>query len=183
MHARRGQPDQHVAGDDIAARQDLAALDGADREAREIIVLGLVHAGHLGRLAADQRAAGLPATRGDAADDAAGTLDVELAGREIIEKEQRLCALHDEIVDAHGDEVDADRVVQPGVDGDLQLGADAVVGGDQDRDRGSPPPSGRTSRRSRRDRHRRRGRRVALTSGLIAWTSALPASMSTPESR
>src|SRR5690606_12161663 len=38
---------------------------------------------------------------------------------------------HHEVVDAHGDEVDADRVVYAGLDGDLDLGADAVVGGDQ----------------------------------------------------
>jgi hypothetical protein len=55
------------------------------------------------------------------------------AGREIVEKEHRLRALDDEIVDAHGDEVDADRVMDPGLDGDFQLGADAVIGRHQDR--------------------------------------------------
>ena len=60
-------------------------------------------------------------------------LRVELAAGEIVEEEQRLGALHDEVVDGHGDEVDADRVVPAGVDGDLELGADAVGGGDQDR--------------------------------------------------
>ena len=60
-------------------------------------------------------------------------VDVELADGEVIEEEQRLGALHDEVVDAHGDQIDADGGVAPGVDGDAQLGADAVVGGDQDR--------------------------------------------------
>ena len=59
--------------------------------------------------------------------------DVELAGGEIVEEEQRLGALHDDVVDAHRDEVDADRRVDAGVDGDLELGADAVIGGDQHR--------------------------------------------------
>ena len=36
------------------------------------------------------------------------------------------------IVDAHGDEIDADRVVNAAFDRDLDLGADAVIGGDQD---------------------------------------------------
>ena len=58
---------------------------------------------------------------------------VELAGREIVEEEERLGALHDEIVDAHRDEIDADRVVMAGLDGDAQLGADAVIGRDQQR--------------------------------------------------
>jgi hypothetical protein len=58
---------------------------------------------------------------------------IELAGGEIVEEEQRLGALHDKVVDAHGDQVDADRVVPAGVDGDFQLGADAVIGRDQNR--------------------------------------------------
>ena len=34
--------------------------------------------------------------------------DIELAGGEVVEEEQRLGALDDDVVDAHGDEVDAD---------------------------------------------------------------------------
>ena len=41
--------------------------------------------------------------------------------------------MHHEIVDRHGDEVDADGVVHAGFDRDLDLGADAVGGGDQHR--------------------------------------------------
>ena len=58
---------------------------------------------------------------------------VELAGGEIIQEKQWLGALNDNVVDAHGHEVNADRVVHAALDGDLHLGADAVVGGDQDR--------------------------------------------------
>ena len=60
-------------------------------------------------------------------------LGLELAAGEIVEEEQRLGALHDEVVDAHRDEIDADRVVASGLDGELDLGADAVGGGDQHR--------------------------------------------------
>ena len=59
-------------------------------------------------------------------------LDLELAGGEIIEEKQRLGALDHDVVDAHRDEVDAHRVVQAGVDGHLELGADAVGAGHQD---------------------------------------------------
>ena len=110
------------------------------------------------------------------------TSGVELAGGEIVEEEQRLGALHDEVVDAHRDEVDADRVVHAGLDGDLELGADAVGGRDQDRIlkpaafRSNSPPKPPISASAP-------GRRVARTSGLIASTRALPASMSTPASR
>ena len=58
---------------------------------------------------------------------------VKLAGGEIIEEKQWLGALHDEVVDAHGDKIDADRVVHTAFDRDHQLGADAIVGGNQDR--------------------------------------------------
>ena len=39
---------------------------------------------------------------------AAACSTVKLAGGEVVEEEQRLGALHDEVVDAHGDQVDAD---------------------------------------------------------------------------
>ena len=41
--------------------------------------------------------------------------------------------MHDEIVDAHGDKVDADRRMPARIDGDLELRADAVVRRDEDR--------------------------------------------------
>ena len=110
-------------------------------------------------------------------------LHVELAAGEVVEEEQRLGALHQQVVDAHGDEVDADGGVPAGVDGDLELGADAVGGGDQDRvleargleveQRAEAAELGVGARPA--------GSRAA--SGLMASTRALPASMSTPASR
>ena len=95
-------------GVDVGAGQERAALGGADGKAGEVVVLAVIHARHLGGLAADQRAAGDAAALGDALDDGGAGRDVELAGGEIVEEEQRLGALHDDVVDAHGDEVDAD---------------------------------------------------------------------------
>ena len=74
------------------------------------------------------------AARGDAGDHRRAPAPTsQLAGGEIVEEEQRLGALHHQVVDAHRDQVDADGVVQAGLDRELQLGADAVGGGDQDR--------------------------------------------------
>ena len=120
------KPDHRVAGGDIGARQQRAAFGGADRKAREVVIAVLVEPGHFGGFAADQRAAGFPAALGDAGDDRRGGLGIELAAGEIVEKEQRLRALHDEVVDRHRHQIDADAAVQPGLDGDLDLGADAV---------------------------------------------------------
>ncbi len=135
MRAGGGQAEEDVARPDAGFRQKSAALDGADRKAGEIIIGAGVKARHFGGLAADQRRAGLEAARRDALDDGARDRAVEPAGRVIIEEEQGLGALHDEIVDAHGDEVDADRVVESRFDRDFDLGADAVIGGDEDADR------------------------------------------------
>ena len=57
----------------------------------------------------------------------------QLAGGEVVQEEQRLGALHHDVVDAHRHQVDADGVVDAGLDRDLQLGADAVGAGDQHR--------------------------------------------------
>ena len=99
----------------------------------EVVIAVLVEAGHFGGLAADQRAAAFPAAFGDAGDDRRGGLGIELAAGEIVQKEQRFGALHHEVVDRHRHQVDADAAMQAGLDRDLDLGADAVGGGDQDR--------------------------------------------------
>jgi hypothetical protein len=89
--------------------------------------------GHLGGFAADQGAAGELAAFGDAFDHGGGGIHVELAAGEVVEEEQRLGALHQDVVDAHGDQVLADGVVAVPVEGQLELGADAVGAGDQHR--------------------------------------------------
>ena len=69
VDARRGDGDERVAGGDVGARQQRAALGGADGKAGEIVVVAVIHARHLGGFAADQRAAGQAAALGDALDD------------------------------------------------------------------------------------------------------------------
>ena len=59
----------------------------------------------------------LARTLHDDAGDEAFSHAVEFARRKVIEKKQRLRALHDDVVDAHSDKVDANRVVAGGVDG------------------------------------------------------------------
>ncbi len=98
----------------------------ADAESRQIVILAVIHAGHFGRFAADQRASGLHAPLDDAGDEAFTHIDVEFAGGKVVQKEQRLGALNHHVVDAHGDQIDAHRVVAAGVDGEAQFGADPV---------------------------------------------------------
>ena len=98
----------------------------ADAKAREIVVRAVIHAGHLGGFAADQRAAGLHAALDDARDDPFADIDIEFAAGEVVQEEQRLGALNDDVVDAHGHQIDAHPVVPMRVDSQAQFGADAI---------------------------------------------------------
>ena len=133
MNARGGKPQQHVTFFQRGRRQQRAAFGSPYGKPRKIVIPRCIHARHFRRLAADQRAIGDAATLGNAFDHLGGGLDIERAGGEIVEKEQRLGALNHEIVDAHGNEVDAHGIVFFSVDGDLQLCAHAVIGGNQNR--------------------------------------------------
>ncbi len=61
------------------------------------------------------------------------TRHVERLADVVVEKEQRLGTLDQDVVDAHRDQVDADRVVLVHRECELELGADAVGPGDQHR--------------------------------------------------
>jgi hypothetical protein len=63
---------------------------------------------------------------GDAFDHGGGGIHVEPAAGEVIEEEQRLGALHQDVIDAHRHQVLPDRVVAVPLEGQLELGADAV---------------------------------------------------------
>ena len=41
--------------------------------------------------------------------------------------------MHNQVVDAHGHKVNANSVVNAAFNGDFQLGADTIIGGDQNR--------------------------------------------------
>ena len=105
------EAEDHVALRDPVAGQDPIPFHGADGEAGEIVVAGAVHAGHFRRFATDQRAARPAAALDDAGNDVPGRRDVQFPGREVIQEDQRLRALDHQVVDAHGDKVDADGVV------------------------------------------------------------------------
>ena len=111
----------------------LRRVDGADDEAGEIVFAVGVEAGHLGGLAAEQRTAVVPAGAREPFDDLLGDVGRQAARREVIEKKQRRRALHEDVVDAVIDEIDANGVVPIGHERHLQLGADAVGARHQNR--------------------------------------------------
>ena len=74
------------------------------------------------------RAAGLADALHDGLDDVV----FELAGGEVIEKEERRRTLHGDVVHTVVDQVLADGVMDAKLEGDLQFGADSVGARDQD---------------------------------------------------
>src|SRR5262245_24677148 len=133
MNTRGCKSQKRIARSHVGARQDRLALDRTDSKAGEIIIAAMIEPRHLGRLPADQRAARLPASFGNSADHSLRRAYIELVAGVIVEEEKRLRSLYDEIVDAHGDEIDSDGMMHARLDGDLDLGADPVVCRDQHR--------------------------------------------------
>src|SRR2546421_3332032 len=131
MRPAGSEPEDHIARYDGAAIDDAILLDHADAEPGEVVFARRIHAGHLGRLAADQRAAGEFAAARNALDDLRGDLRIEFAAGEIVEKEQRLGALYEHVVGAHRYKIDADGVVAAEGEGELQLSAHAIRARDQ----------------------------------------------------
>ncbi len=126
VHAARRDADQHVARGDLRAVDELLLLDDAHREAGDVVLAVGVHARHLGRLAAHERAARLTAALGDARDDRLDLPGFVVSHGHVVEELQRLGALRQHVVDAHGHGVDADRVVLVHLERQLELRAHAV---------------------------------------------------------
>ena len=133
MQAGGGQGDENVARLHVFAVEYLFAVDHADAETGQVVLVFRVEAGHFGGFAAHQRAAGLHAALADALDDVGDALGHVLAAGDVVEEQQRLCPAADHVVDAHGHAVDAHGVVFVHQKGDLQLRAHAVRAGDQHR--------------------------------------------------
>ena len=125
------EPEEHVARGDRGAVHDGVALHDAHDAACEVVVARAVEVRHLGGLAADERAAVLLARLGEAAHDGLEHVRPKRGRREVVQEEERLRAADGDVVDAMVDEILADRIVLANADGDLELGADAVDGGDE----------------------------------------------------
>ena len=87
----------------------------------------------LGHLSAEQRAPGRSAALRDTEDDLVDLLGHELPDRDVVEEEQRLGAAGRDVVDAHGHDVETDRVEATDLGGDEALRADTVGRRDEQR--------------------------------------------------
>ena len=120
------QPDQRVPRPHPVRRRAPLLLHHAHDEAGQVVVPGGVEVGHLGRLAAQQRAAVLPAPRRHPRHHLRDHPGLEHAHPDVIEEEERARALDQDVVHAVVHEVVPHRVVLPGAHGHLQLGPHAI---------------------------------------------------------
>ena len=125
------QADQRVAGPNRSTVDQPFARNHSDNEPGDIVLAISVEAGHLGGLAAEERTAIFAAGARQAFDDLDGHIRFETACCEIVEKKERLRALHEDVVDAVVDEIDADRSMDAGLKRDSEFGADAIRTGDE----------------------------------------------------
>jgi hypothetical protein len=102
-----------------------------DAETRQVIVLCLVHPGHLGGFAAHQGTAGQLAAAAYAFHHVHRCVHIQRAGSVVVEEKQRLGAGDHQVVDAHGNQVDTYGVVFAQVHRQAQFGADPVGAGHQ----------------------------------------------------
>ena len=133
MQARGGQPDEAVAGPDGRTVDNLLVIHHPHHESGQIILAVFIEARQLGRLAADEGHLGLAAALGHPGKHCQDDLLVQPLLGQVVEEEERPGPLDDDVVDAHGHQIDAHRVVTAGQEGDLELCPHAVNRRDQDR--------------------------------------------------
>ena len=133
MQAAGWQAEDDVAGFDFGAVDDFLAVHDADAETSHVVFANLVEAWHFSSFTADEGAVGLHTAVSHAFDNLSQLVWRKLADCHVIEEEQWFCTADEDVVDAHGNGVDADGVVLVHVEGQLQLGADAVGAADEHR--------------------------------------------------
>ncbi len=133
VQAGGSQADEHVALLHAFGVEHLRAVDNADGEAGQVIVVRVHHAGVLSHFPTHERATRLTASLADAGDDLGHMLLAQLADGDVVQEEQRLGAAGEDVVHAHGHQVDAHGAVLAGELGDLELRAHAVGARNQQR--------------------------------------------------
>ena len=128
-----GQANEAIPCFDLRSVEHLALLHCSNDEAGQIVFAIGVQARHLSGFAADEGTAIGAAAAGDTADDGTGDIGIELADGKVVEEEERLGALHHNVVDAVVDQVFADGIVAAGQKCYLELSTNSIGRTDQHR--------------------------------------------------
>ena len=132
MQPRRRHGDDRVPLPNALGTKDGVRFHHADRRRREVVLVGPHQVAVLGRLAAHQGRTGLCAAGGDPGDDRRDPLGHDLPAGHVILEEEWFGAAGHQVVDDHGDQVDAHGVVPVQGAGQRDLRTDAIGGGGQE---------------------------------------------------
>ena len=133
MQAGGRQGQQRVARLNIFPCEQFFAVDYTDDEACQIVLARRIKARHFRSFAADERAASFAAGAAHALDELLDHLRLEFTHRQIIEEEERLGALHQDVIDAVIDQVATNRGVHAHGHSHFQFRPDSIGAGDQHR--------------------------------------------------
>ena len=126
MYAAGSDTYDSVAGLNCGRIKDLGLVHDTGAVACDVVFVLCHHAGVLGGLAAYQCAASHYAAVSHALYDSGNLFGNYLADSDVVQEEQRLCATADDVVDAHCNCVDTDRIVLVHEHCELELSAYAV---------------------------------------------------------
>lgn len=126
MQARGGHTDDHIAPADTLRPQHLVLLHDTDGCCRDVVLVLRHHTGVLRRLTAEEGTPCSDTALGNALHNLGDMLRHNLADSDVILQEQWLRTAHHQVIHAHGDKVNADRVVDPQLLGNHQLRSHTV---------------------------------------------------------
>ena len=129
VHARRREADHDVAGLDARAVDQPLPFDDADAGAAEVDLLLAVDTGKLGRLATEDRASCRAADVRSTLDEVGDLLGIDRVGCDVVEKEERLGAGGEDVVDAVRRQIGTAPAQLPGAPREHELGANRIGGG------------------------------------------------------
>ena len=125
------QAQNNVSGLNAATVDDAFFFNHADGKTGQVVFAFGIHTWHFGSFTTNQSATGFFAALGNAFNHISRAGNIQFAASEIVQEEQRFCTLNQNIVDAHGNQIDTDGIVFIPVECQFQLGADAVRTGNQ----------------------------------------------------
>ena len=129
MHAGGGKAYQRVPRLNSAAIHNFRPVHQAHGKTSQVILPFGIETGHLGGFPADKGAPRLAAAVGHALHDLRRLLGHQLSCSQVVQEDQRRCALANNVVHAHRHAIDTHRIVNIHHKGQFQLGAHAVGAG------------------------------------------------------
>ena len=131
VNAGRRQAQHHIALRHQSAGENFGLFHHAHGKTGQVVFARGIHTRHFCGFAAHQGATGLFATGGDALNHGGSGIDVEFSAGKVIQKEKWLCPLNQNIIDAHGHQIDAHAVVHAPIESQLEFGTHTIGAADQ----------------------------------------------------